>query len=207
MKVHPALEQKVFGMAKELWKVTFAYAGFIDARECIKDLQEKGFSKDSPQYYPLMVGLICLYARPFMTSEGMGSLPHDIVPGQFRDLHHELLRLRNKMFAHTDPAALLPGAAENSKDFAGGIVFRRKRKSAYVIPSRFHVDPQLMLDFALPLLEALVEITDKKRKQLHNTLARYVPEKSGDYELNVIDIDQPLFRGVPAVSELPDRFK
>ena len=72
MEVHPALKQKFFGMAKELWKVTFAYAGFIDARECIKDLQEKGFSKDSPQYYPLLVGLVCLYARPFTTAEEIG---------------------------------------------------------------------------------------------------------------------------------------
>jgi hypothetical protein len=166
MKVHPALEQKVFGMAKELLKVTFAYAGFLDALECIKDLQQKGFSKDSPQYYPLMVGLICLYARPFTTSKGMASLSHDIVPAQFRDLHRELLRLRNEMFAHTDPAALLPGATESSEDFASGIVFRKQRKKVYVIPSRFHADPQFLPDFILHLLEALIEITDKKRKQL-----------------------------------------
>ena len=205
--VPPAIRKKVFGMAKELWKVTFAYAGFLDALDCIKDLQEKGFSKDSPQYYPLMVGLICLYARPFVTSEGMGSLSHDIVPAQFRDLHRVVLRLRNKMFAHTDPAALLPGAAESSEDFASGIVFRKQPKNVYVIPSRFHADPQFLPDFILPLLEALIEITDKKRKQLHDALAHYVPKKPGDYELNILDSDKPLFRGVPAVSKLPDRFK
>jgi hypothetical protein len=205
--VHPAAKKMVFGIGKDLWRFTFAYAGFLDARECIRDLQEKGFSKDSPQYYPLMVGLICLYARPFMTSEGMASLSHDIVPARFRDLHRELLRLRNKMFAHTDPAALLPGAAESSEDFASGIVFRKQRKSVYVIPSRFHADPQFLPDFILPLVEALIEITDKKRKQLHETLAHYVPKKLGDYELNVLDIDKPLFRGVPAASKLPDRFK
>ena len=111
------------------------------------------------------------------------------------------------MFAHSDPAALLPGAATSSDDFASGIVFRYKPKSIHVIPSRFHADPQFLPDFILPLLEALIKITGKKRKQLHDMLARYVPEKPGDYELNVLDIDQPLFRGVPAVSKLPDRFK
>jgi hypothetical protein len=205
--VHPAAKKKMFGIGKDLWKSTFAYAGFLDALECIKDLQEKGFSKDSPQYYPLMVGLICLYARPFMTSEGMGSLSHDIVPAQFRDLHRLLLTLRNEMFAHTDPAALLPGAATSSKDLASGIVFRKQRNTVYVIPSRFHADPQFLPDLILPLLEALIQITDKKRKQLQSMLARYVPEMPGDYELNVLDIDQPLFKGVPAVSKLPDRFK
>ena len=104
----------VFGMAKELWKLTFAYAGFLDARECIRDLQEKGFSKDSPQYYPLLVGLICLYARPFTTTD-IGTLSDKIVPAQFRELHKELLRLRHKMFAHTEPSALLPGAAADSE--------------------------------------------------------------------------------------------
>jgi hypothetical protein len=196
MKVHPALEQKVFGMAKELWKVTFAYAGFIDARECIKDLQEKGFSKDSPQYYPLLVGLVCLYARPFTTAEEIGPLSDNIVPARFRELHQELLRLRNKMFAHSDPAALLPGAATSSEDFASGIVFRYKPKSIHVIPSRFHADPQFLPNFILPLVEALIEITDKKRKRLHDTLKHYVPKKLGDYELNVLDSNKPLFKRV-----------
>jgi hypothetical protein len=196
MKVHPALEQKVFGMAKELWKVTFAYAGFIDARECIKDLQEKGFSKDSPQYYPLLVGLVCLYARPFTTAEEIGPLSDNIVPARFRELHQELLRLRNKMFAHSDPAALVPGAATSSEDFASGIVFRYKPKSIHVIPSRFHADPQFLPNFILPLVEALIEITDKKRKRLHDTLKHYVPKKLGDYELNVLDSNKPLFKRV-----------
>jgi hypothetical protein len=204
--VTPAVRKKVFGMAKELWKATFAYAGFIDARECIKDLQEKGFSKESPQYYPLLVGLVCLYARPFTAAERIGALSHNIVPTQFRELHQELLRLRHEMFAHTDPAALLPGATASSDDFASGIVFRYKHKSIYVIPSRFHADPQFLPDFMLPLLEALIEITDKKRKQLHDTLAHYVPKKLGDYELNVLDTDKPMFKRVRAASKMPDRF-
>jgi hypothetical protein len=205
--VPPAAKKMVFGIGKDLWKFTFAYAGFVDALDCIKDLQEKGFSKDSPQYYPLIVGLICLYARPFLRSDDIGSLSDNIIPAKFRDLHTELLRLRNKMFAHTDPAASLPGALESSQDFASGIVFRKQHKSAYVIPSRFHADPQFLPDLLLPLLEALIEITDKKRKQLQSALARYVPEKPRDYELNVLDIDQPFFKGVPAISKLPDRFK
>ena len=205
--VPPAIRKKFFGMAKELWKVTFAYAGFIDARECIKDLQEKGFSKDSPQYYPLLVGLVCLYARPFTTAEQIGTLSENIIPVQFRELHQELLRLRNKMFAHTDPAALLPGATDNSDDFASGIFFRCEHQSISVIPSRFHADPQFLPKFILPLLEALIEITDKKRKQLHDTLAHYVPKKLGDYELNVLNIDKPMFKRVPAVSKTADRFQ
>jgi hypothetical protein len=182
-------------------------AGFIDARECIKDLQEKGFSKDSPQYYALLVGLVCLYARPFTTAEQIGTLSDNIVPAKFRELHKELLRLRNEMFAHTDPAALLPGATPSSNDFASGIVFRYEHKSIYVIPSRFHADPQFLPDFILPLLDALIEITGKKRKQLHDTLAHYVPKKVGDYELNVLDIDKPVFKRVPAVSKIDDRFQ
>ena len=204
--VPPAIRKKVFGMAKELWKVTFAYAGFIDAQECIKDLQEKGFSKDSPQYYPLVVGLVCLHARPFTKAEEIGVLSEKMVPARFRELHEEILRLRDKMFAHSDPTALLPGAVASSEDFASGIVFRRG-KSIYVIPSRFHADPQFLPDLMLPLLEALIEITDKKRKHLQDILARYVPKNLGDYELNVLDIDKPMFKRVPAVSKLPDRFQ
>ena len=200
--VPPAVRKKVFGMAKELWKVTFAYAGFIDARECIVDLHEKGFSKDSPQYYPLLVGLVCLYARPFTAAERIGTLSDHIVPAQFRELHQELLRLRNKMFAHSDPAALLPFAATDSDDFASGIIFRYKRGSVSIRPSRFHVHPQFLPDFILPLLEALIEITDKKRKQLHDTLAHYVPKKLGDYELNVLDTDKPMFKRVRAASKI-----
>jgi hypothetical protein len=204
--VPPAIKRKIFGIAKDLWKVTFAYAGFLDAQDSIKDLQEKGFSKDSPQYYPLVVGLVCLYARPFITAEEIGVLSEKMVPARFRELHEEILRLRNKMFAHSDPAALLPGAVAGSEDFASGLVFRRG-KSIYVIPSRFHADPQFLPDLMLPLLEALIEITEKKRKQLQDILARYVPKNLGDYELNVLDIDKPTFKRVPAVSKLPDRFQ
>jgi hypothetical protein len=205
--VPAAIKKKIFGIAKDLWKTTFAYAGFLDARACIRDLKEKGFSKKSPQYYPLVVGLVCLYARPFTTAEGIGVLSDKMIPGQFREHHELLLRLRDEMFAHSDPAALLPDAAASSEDFASGIVFRRENKSIYVRPSRFHAGPQFLPDLMLPLLEALIEATDKKRKQLHDRLAQYVPKGLGDYELNVLDIDKPMLKRVPAVSKLPDRFQ
>ena len=101
--VPPAVRKKVFGMAKELWKVTFAYAGFIDARECIKDLQEKGFSKDSPEYYPLLVGLVFLYARHFTTAEQIGTLSDNIVPAQFRELHQDVLSIDPKFACNPAP--------------------------------------------------------------------------------------------------------
>lgn len=51
----------------------------------------------------LETALVVCYARPFSKDNAVGSLGHKWPPlKRFRDLHRELLGLRNRVYAHTD---------------------------------------------------------------------------------------------------------
>jgi hypothetical protein len=97
---------KSLQLAKELWKITYALAGFMEICDCIRNLDQIDFSKDSPHYYPLLVGLICLYARPFTDNKIVGCISPNLVPEDYRPLHKTLIGLRHEVYGHNDPAAL-----------------------------------------------------------------------------------------------------
>jgi hypothetical protein len=82
----------------------FALTTFKSVRDGIVGMLERGFNPDLPEYYPLSVGLICLYARPFKVSRRFGKLDDSIVPAIHAELHIELIRIRDRTFAHSDPA-------------------------------------------------------------------------------------------------------
>lgn len=52
--------------------------------------------------YPLLRDLVVTYCRPFVQTRKAPSLPENVAPKQYRDLHRQLLLLRNKQFAHSD---------------------------------------------------------------------------------------------------------
>ena len=58
----------------------FALTTFNDVRNGINGMLERGFTPDLPEYYPLGVGLICLYGRPFKLSRPFGKLDDSLVP-------------------------------------------------------------------------------------------------------------------------------
>ena len=58
-------------------------------------------------YAPLMEAAVIAYARPFTESEG-GAGPlkkcwHEYADASYRDLHHQVIEIRQSLIAHSDP--------------------------------------------------------------------------------------------------------
>jgi hypothetical protein len=179
-------------LGKELWRITYALAGFIEICDCIHDLRQIDFSKDSPHYYPLLVGLICLYARPFTDNNIVGCIPLSLVPEGDRPLHQMLMDLRNEVYGHNDPATLI-----QPNDYAHEIVFRRQGETVKIIPQRFHIDLEFLPDHLLRLTETLVRKTKEERLRIQEMLKPCMPREPGDYRLNIVDLTQDLFLTIP----------
>ena len=103
IKIHPApMDQKTFEDARSAWRMQFALQTFKSVRAGMQAMLDHGFTVDSPEYYPLIVGLVCLYGRPFKNSKPAGKLDENIVPKEHKKLHDELILIRDKFFAHSD---------------------------------------------------------------------------------------------------------
>jgi hypothetical protein len=66
-----------FQAARSLWQMEFAFHTFQAVRAGIEKLLERKLHSDEPEYYPICVGLICLYARPFTNNRPVGPLSED----------------------------------------------------------------------------------------------------------------------------------
>jgi hypothetical protein len=151
-------------LGNELWRITYALAGFMEICDCIRNLGQINFSKDSPHYYPLLVGLICLYARPFTDNNIVGCIPLNLVPEDDCPLHNMLMGLRNEVYGHNDPATLIsPG------DYAHDIVFRRQGTTVKIIPQRFHIAIEFLPDRLLRLAETMVRKARRNAPEFRNS--------------------------------------
>jgi hypothetical protein len=82
-----------FEVACSLWRMEFAFHTFQAVRAGIEKLLERKLHSDEPEYYPLCVGIICLYARPFTNNRPVGPLSEDIVPKEHLGLHQDIIRM------------------------------------------------------------------------------------------------------------------
>jgi hypothetical protein len=170
----------------------FALQTFRSVRAGIVALLEQGFTADSPEYYPLIVGLICLYGRPFKSSEPAGMLNANVVPAKYKKLHRELISIRDRTFAHSDASsAAVPGEVANE------LRFRREpdqihgdRIGSFV--TRFLVKPWYFKQM-IPLLDQLIEETNNRTQEVCGRLASQLPKAKGQYVVNIMDLDGPLF--------------
>jgi hypothetical protein len=96
-----------FRDAKDLWKIEYAHATFKEVGHRIKSLLEDNIKRTSPEYYPVSVGIICMYCRPFTDNDLVGKIPIKIVPNKHREIHDRVCKFRNEIFAHTAGDAIL----------------------------------------------------------------------------------------------------
>jgi hypothetical protein len=89
-----------------LWyQMEFANYSFEAVRDVLPSILEEKQNEYSSKYYAMMVGLICIYARPFTNNRPVGKLSDEIVPEEFKDLHDSIITLRHTLFAHADAFA------------------------------------------------------------------------------------------------------
>lgn len=149
---------------------------------------ERGMTAESPEYYPFIVGLVCLYGRPFKSSKPAGKLDEKIVAKEHKALHDELISIRDKTFAHSD-ASLGMILGEVSSELR----FRREGRRIGSFVTRFLIEPWYFKSM-LPLLDGLIEKTDYHTQRLGERLSKKLPKAQGQYTVNIHDPVGPLFK-------------
>jgi hypothetical protein len=178
-----------FETACSLWRMEFAFHTFEAVRAGIEKLLERKLHSDEPEYYPMLVGLICLYARPFTNNRPVGPLPDDIVPQEYRELHRTILEMRHTLFAHGDASAMT-----RPDDYPNELVFVNSRQGRRFHMTRFLAEPPFF-ELMKPLLDALIEKTRYHSNKLADKLkGHFGPFKNlGEFRLNVLDANAPIF--------------
>jgi hypothetical protein len=182
------MNKQTFEDARTAWRMQFAVQTFKSVRAGITAMLERGLTLDSPEYYPLIVGLICLYGRPFKEQKKTLALDEKMVPEEHRDLHADLMRIRDKAFAHSDSSqALTLGEVSNE------LRFRRVGNRIGAFATRFLIEPSHFKSM-LPLLDSLIEKTNYHNQRICGRLSKNLPGAQGQYIVNIYDPAGPLFK-------------
>jgi hypothetical protein len=159
---------------------------------------ERNPHSDEPEYYPVSVGLICLYARPFTNNKPVGPLSEDIIPTKHIELHRKILHMRNQLFAHTDASAEL-----RPDDYPNELVFENDGKELRFAITRFLGEPETF-EAMKPLVDILVKKTWYHREKLSKKFkSHFGPYKNlGEFRLNVLDPVAPIFSKLSTAEKL-----
>jgi hypothetical protein len=186
-----------FQAACSLWQMESGCYSFEAARAGIHTVLELKLTSDSVEYYPLVVGIICLYARPFTNNRPVGPLAEEIVPDEHRDLHDTILGIRHKLFAHSDASVVL-----KADDYLNDVVIKNDGKTLRAIILRFAIEPGF-LEQMIPLIDALIKKTNYHRLRFARKLKnRVLPLGIGEFRLNVLDPEAPLFSRLTETQKL-----
>ena len=85
---------------REYWKYHVAAHSFEQARNLASQLLR--MSNADAMFYPLMISLHVLYARPFRHPKESRRVAFTIVPADLSSVHDMLLQMRDRIFAHHD---------------------------------------------------------------------------------------------------------
>lgn len=106
--------------------------------------------KRADAQYPLLRDIAVTYARPFSTNKGEKIRAHCLsmrhVPAAMRELHRELVRLRNEQFAHTDLKFYRPNISK----------FRNETKSWFLMSLKGYDYKSLLNQLAA--IESLIRL-------------------------------------------------
>ena len=191
MKPKPgkASPSEEFRTACSLWQMEFGFHTFQAVWAGIEKLLERKLHSDEPEYYPLSVGIICLYARPFTNNRPVGPLTEEIIPREHLSLHRDILFLRHQLFAHGDASAMT-----RPDDYPNELVFVNNNMGSTFHMTRFLAEPEFF-KLLLPLVETLIKKTryhaDKLGKKFKQHFGQY--KNLGEYRLNVLDPARPIF--------------
>jgi hypothetical protein len=150
----------------------------------------------------MLVGLICTYARPFTYNEPVGKLGNEIVPDEFKELHKKVLDIRHKLFAHAE-ASLSIG----EEDYPNAVMIESDGIEPSISVPRSVIKQDALKQF-LPLVEALVERTNRRRSEYMRKFVGPVLERGkGVFRLNVLDPSTSVFVKLSEAQEVTWRKK
>jgi hypothetical protein len=177
-----------FQDVRQWYQMEFAHYSLEVLRDALPRILEGKWDERTPEHYLTIVGLICVYARPFTYNEPVGKLPEKIIPAEFKALHDDIMTLRHKLFAHGE-ASLTVG----KDDYPNEAVIESDGQNIVIAVSRAAVKP-IFLQRMLPLVEALIEKTGYHRSKLAKKFSKTIRALGkGQFRLNVLDPNAPIF--------------
>lgn len=170
------------------WKLAYARHSFEHARITCDHIVKTAIASGDDIYYPLMLAAHVTYARPFKRSGGgVRKLDEGIVPARFRDLHKEMIKIRDQALAHTD--------ADGSKyrGLPGNHVRVKVQRDGGVnlvvqdLKARIHFIPQIR-----ELCESLITKMTQELKLVseNKDFVSLVPRITGEY---IVDLKEQRF--------------
>jgi len=183
-----------FEDSKQLWLMFEAKEAFKAVHQGCLELVRSGLGEDSPLYFPLIAGLICLYGKPFKANRGVGKLPIEMVPKELLDLHNDLILIRDKLYVHSD-ATITETVAKRHVGFGELRSYRWADDAGYYIQC-LQIGPEFFSKFMAVLADRMREKTNDYVDKLGRKLAPHVPNRPGEFLLNIKDKEGPLFTEV-----------
>jgi hypothetical protein len=178
-----------FEEAKLLWKMFYADDCFKRARAAAEYIVAQKLEHENPIMYPLVTSVYVLYGRPFRHSNAVGKLDEKIIPPKHLDLHRELLKSRDKVYAHADGTGFeLPECGQ-----ANQVRAIRTQTELRLFATQFHARFTLMPD-VIKLCRALEEKTSYHVRKLFMRYVGRVPRQVGEYAINIYDEKGDFFR-------------
>jgi hypothetical protein len=171
-----------FDDAKLLWKMFYAKECFKHAKAAAEHIFKLGMAFDSPIYYSLVTSVFVLYGKPFKNARGgLGRLGEEMIPSQHLDLHRKLLTHRDRVYAHTDPAAFkIDGFGEPNQ-----VLLYRYPGRMELVATLFHAE----YDFMPPVIDLCRTLQEKTEYYVGKLLKRCQGRvrRHGVYALNIYD--------------------
>src|SRR5260370_10065582 len=186
-KIKPDLSQE-FEDACLWYKMEVANYSFEAVRDRIRSVLERKIQITSPEYYPIVVELICISARPFTNNRPVGPLTDEIVPPEYKNFHALILDIRHKLFAHAEASLAI-----REDDYPNDVILANEGKEPAVQFRRFAIEPTI-LERMRPVVDALIEETGNRKSRTAQRFREAVRNlEKGQFRLNVIDPSMPTF--------------
>jgi len=181
-----------FEDAKRFWLMFQARETFKAVHQGCLELVRSKLPETSPLYFPLIAGLICLYGKPFKENRGVGKLQIGMVPKENLNLHTDLITIRDKLYAHSDADQTV---IVGNLHFGEVRCYRWPDDGGYYI-EHLHIAPEFFSKFVAVLAEQMVEKTNYHFDRLGKKFVPNLPNRPGEYLLNIKEKDGLLFKQV-----------
>ncbi|MBU4286819.1 MAG: hypothetical protein KKI12_01440 [Proteobacteria bacterium] len=180
-----------FNKRRELWLLVYASNSCKLVRDLCNEAISGACQEGDSTYTGIINAIYVVYARSYYWCRSIGKLTEDDLPPGSKCLHIEMLRFRDKLYAHKD----LDAVQEESE------IFNTVR--AVVIDGRITMVSNELLPRG-PKLQSIMEHVEKLEEHFNTRVRALLQEirrpgwpSDGEYILNMDAMSDEVFKAVP----------